>query len=91
MYEKIKLDYNSLEPFVDDETLGLHYNKHYGKYLDNLNRLLKENNYKFTSLYDLIENIDKINLNDNDKTKDSNEWNIFSKISKNIKSRASGI
>ena len=64
MYEKIKLDYNSLEPFVDDETLDLHYNKHYGKYLDNLNRLLKENNYKFTSLYDLIENIDKINLND---------------------------
>ena len=64
MYEKIKLDYNSLEPFIDDETLNLHYNKHYGKYLDNLNRLLKENNYKFTSLYDLIENIDKINLND---------------------------
>ena len=64
MYEKIKLDYNSLEPFIDDETLGLHYNKHYGKYLDNLNRLLKENNYKFTSLYDLIENVDKINLND---------------------------
>ena len=64
MYEKIKLDYNSLEPFIDDETLGLHYNKHYGKYLDNLNRLLKGNNYKFTSLYDLIENIDKINLND---------------------------
>lgn len=64
MYEKIKLDYNSLEPFVDDKTLDLHYNKHYGKYLDNLNRLLKENNYKFTSLYDLIENIDKINLND---------------------------
>ena len=64
MYEKIKLDYNSLEPFVDDKTLDLHYNKHYGKYLDNLNRLLKKNNYKFTSLYDLIENIDKINLND---------------------------
>ena len=64
MYEKIKLDYNSLEPFIDDETLGLHYNKHYGKYLDNLNRLLNENNYKFTSLYDLIENVDKINLND---------------------------
>lgn len=64
MYEKIKLDYNSLEPFIDDETLNLHYNKHYGKYLDNLNKLLKENNYKFTSLYDLIENIDKINLND---------------------------
>lgn len=64
MYEKIKLDYNSLEPFIDDETLDLHYNKHYGKYLDNLNELLVKGNYKFTSLYDLIENIDKINLND---------------------------
>lgn len=64
MYKKIKLDYNSLEPLIDDETLYLHYNKHYGKYLDNLNKLLVKGNYNFTSLYDLIENIDKINLND---------------------------
>lgn len=64
MYKKIKLDYNSLEPLIDDETLYLHYNKHYGKYLDNLNELLVKGNYNFTSLYDLIENIDKINLND---------------------------
>ena len=54
MYEKIKLDYNSLEPFVDDETLDLHYNKHYGKYLDNLNRLLKENNYKVVTVSKLF-------------------------------------
>ncbi len=64
MYEKIKLDYTSLEPYIDDMTLDIHYNKHYQKYLDNLNKLLKDNNYKFTSLYNLIENIDKINLND---------------------------
>lgn len=64
MYEKIKLDYTSLEPYIDDRTLDIHYNKHYQKYLDNLNKLLKDNNYKFTSLYNLIENIDKINLND---------------------------
>ena len=64
MYEKLKLGYKSLEPYIDDETLDLHYNKHYQKYLDNLNRLLKENNYEFGSLYDLVMNIDKINLND---------------------------
>lgn len=64
MYDKIKLDYVSLEPYIDDETLNLHYNKHYGKYLDNLNRLLVKGNYGFTSLYELVENIDKINLND---------------------------
>jgi len=64
MYEKIKLDYTSLEPYIDDRTLDIHYNKHYQKYLDNLNKLLKEENYNFSSIYDLIENIDKINLND---------------------------
>ena len=64
MYEKLKLGYKSLEPYIDDGTLDLHYNKHYQKYLDNLNRLLKENNYEFGSLYDLVMNIDKINLND---------------------------
>lgn len=64
MYDKIKLDYVSLEPHIDDETLSIHYNKHYQKYLDNLNKLLLENNYKFLSIYDLINNIEEINLND---------------------------
>lgn len=64
MFEKIKLDYVSLEPYIDDRTLDIHYNKHYQKYLDNLNKLVKEGNYSFSSIYDLIENIDKINLND---------------------------
>lgn len=64
MYEKIKLDYSSLEPYIDDKTLDIHYNKHYQKYLDNLNRLIKEKKYKFVSLIDLVKNIDKINLND---------------------------
>lgn len=40
MFKKIKLNYNSLEPVIDDETLNIHYNKHYGKYVDNLNKLL---------------------------------------------------
>lgn len=64
MHEKIKLDYISLEPYIDDKTLDIHYNKHYQKYIDNLNKLLNKGNYKFNSIYDLIENIDKINLND---------------------------
>jgi len=64
MYEKIKLDYVSLEPYIDDRTLDIHYNKHYQKYLDNLNRLMKEKKYEFIPLIDLVKNIDKINLND---------------------------
>jgi len=64
LYEKIKLDYNSLEPYIDDKTLDIHYNKHYQKYVDNLNRLMKEGNYSFIPLSDLAKNIDIINLND---------------------------
>lgn len=64
MYEKIKFDYNSLEPYIDDKTLDIHYNKHYQKYLDNLNKLMKEKKYDFIPIVDLVKNIDKINLND---------------------------
>ena len=28
-YERIKLDYTSLEPYIDNKTLDLHYNSHY--------------------------------------------------------------
>ena len=64
MFEKIELDYTSLEPYIDDKTLDIHYNKHYQKYVDNLNRLLKAGNYNFNSIVDIVKNIDKINLND---------------------------
>lgn len=63
MYEKIKLDYNSLEPYIDDKTLDIHYNKHYQKYLDNLNNILKKNNYDYRySMEELATRIDMFNI-----------------------------
>ena len=59
MYKKIDLDYRSLEPYLDDKTLDIHYNKHYLKYLDNLNNLLNSVGYDYKySLRDLINHID---------------------------------
>ena len=46
-------DYDSLEPFIDTHTLGLHYNKHQSSYLNKLNKLLNKNNYNFK--YDIEE------------------------------------
>ena len=60
MYKKIKLNYDSLEPVIDLQTLDLHYNKHYQKYLDNLNSLV--GNYS-GSVIDIIKNIDAFPLN----------------------------
>lgn len=62
-YEKIKLDYSSLEPVIDDRTLDLHYNIHYQNYTNKLNKLLKEinYNYKYSPEY-LAQNIDIIDM-----------------------------
>lgn len=61
MYKKIDLDYSSLEPYIDNETLNIHYNKHYLKYLDNLNKLLDSVDYDYKySLKELVKNINII-------------------------------
>lgn len=67
-YEKVKLDYKTLEPYIDDKTLNIHYNIHYRNYIDKLNKLLKENNYsyKYQPEY-LAQNIDIIPLQDRDE------------------------
>ena len=63
-YERIKLDYTSLEPVIDNRTLDLHYNVHYRNYTDKLNKLLKESNYnyKYSAAF-LAQNINIIPLN----------------------------
>ena len=67
-YERIKLDYSSLEPIIDDRTLDSHYNKHYKNYTDQLNLLLKEINYNYQySPEYLAQNIDIIPLQDRDE------------------------
>ena len=57
-YKRITLDYNSLEPYIDNKTLDLHYNAHYKNYTEKLNKYLKEQNYnyKYTPTY-LAKNI----------------------------------
>ena len=65
MYEKIKLDYSyeDLEPIIDSETVYIHYNKHYQNYLNNLNKLLQEENYDYRySKEDLVNNINIFNI-----------------------------
>lgn len=63
-YERIKLDYTSLDPIIDNRTLDLHYNVHYRNYTDKMNKLLKESNYsyKYTPEF-LAQNINIIPLN----------------------------
>lgn len=63
-YDKIPLPYayDALEPYIDAETVDIHYNKHLQSYVNNLNMLL-EGYDKFTkdkSLENILSSPDKI-------------------------------
>jgi len=63
-FEKIKLpySYNSLEPYIDEETVRIHYTKHLQSYVDNLNAALKgyEKFAHNKSLEDILSNVNSI-------------------------------
>lgn len=60
-------DYNDLEPYIDERTLNIHRNAHQQKYLDNLNVLLKKNNFDYRyKEEELIDHLDEFPLSDRD-------------------------
>ena len=68
MYEAKKLNYNTLEPYISDRTLTIHYNNHYLNYLNNLNKILKENNYDYRySNEELFNHLDLFDIDVRDK------------------------
>lgn len=67
-YKRINLDYKSLEPYIDDRTLDLHYNAHYRNYTDKLNKYLKNINYNYSlSGEELAQNINILPMNNRDE------------------------
>lgn len=67
MYSPINLPYsvNALEPYIDGETVMIHYGKHYMNYLNKLNELLNKYNFNFEVDKELIiPNINQFNEED---------------------------
>ena len=67
MYSPISLKYsvNELEPYIDGETIMIHYGKHYMNYLNKLNEILSKYNFNFAIDKEFIfDNIDKFNKED---------------------------
>ena len=67
MYDMPNLpySYDSLEPYIDEKTVRIHYEKHHKGYLNNLNEILKKINFqKKYSLMELVENIDELPIED---------------------------
>ena len=54
-------DYNALEPFIDEETMHLHHDKHHQAYVDNLNKALEgHDDLLGMDIEDLLQNLDKV-------------------------------
>jgi len=58
--DSIDYSYNALEPVISENTIFIHHTKHHQKYLDNLNKLLNENNYDYQ--YTKEELVNKIDI-----------------------------
>ena len=67
-YKRITLDYKSLDPYIDDRTLDLHYNAHYRNYTDKLNKYLNNINYDYKNspIY-LAKHIDILPMENRDE------------------------
>ena len=51
----LSYDYNALEPYIDEQTMRIHHDKHHGTYVDNLNKLNTQN----LSLDELLKSKDQ--------------------------------
>ncbi|HCW73387.1 MAG TPA: superoxide dismutase, partial [Clostridiaceae bacterium] len=58
---KLPYEYSALEPYIDAQTMEIHYTKHHNGYVDKLNGALeKYPELQEKSVRELIENLDAI-------------------------------
>jgi len=61
--------YDALEPFIDAQTMEIHYSKHHQKYLDNFNAVLeKYPNLQEVQPEELLKQIATLQIDEKDKT-----------------------
>jgi len=58
---KLPYSYSALEPYIDEETMRIHHDKHHQAYVDNLNKLLEGNSKLANKPIDkLLSEIDEV-------------------------------
>ena len=53
-------EYNALEPYIDDETMHLHHDKHHQAYVTNANAALEGTEWADKPVEDVLKNLDAI-------------------------------
>jgi len=52
--------YDSLEPYIDKETITIHHDKHHRAYVDKLNKAVEGTEFAKMEISELIRNVDKV-------------------------------
>lgn len=62
MFEQIKLkyDFNSLEPYIDELTMVTHYTKHHAAYTNNFNAAVKTAGLENKAVEQILANLDEV-------------------------------
>ena len=64
---KLPFQYQDLEPYLNTQTIALHYHKHQKNYLNNLNNILIKNNFNFNyPMEELYNHLNDFKTNQND-------------------------
>jgi Fe-Mn family superoxide dismutase len=53
-------DYNALEPYIDEETMHLHHDKHHQAYVTNANAALEGTEWADRPVQDVLQNLDSL-------------------------------
>ena len=53
-------EYNALEPYIDEQTMHLHHDKHHATYVTNLNNALQGTQFENSSVEDVIRNLSAV-------------------------------
>lgn len=65
---KLEYAYDALEPYIDAKTMEIHHTKHHQAYLDKFNAVLEKNpQLKFASAEELLINLNKLEVSEDDK------------------------
>ncbi|CAL4320497.1 Fe-Mn family superoxide dismutase [Buchnera aphidicola] len=68
---KLLYSYDSLEPYIDKETMEIHHTRHHQTYIDNVNRILANTCYLTYSASELIKNLQTIDIEEKESLKNN--------------------
>jgi len=57
---KLEYEYGALEPYIDEQTMRIHYTKHHQVYTDNLNKAVQGTILEDKNVEEIIKELNKV-------------------------------